>query len=346
ALDTRQRGYAESIRRAGDHLMRLVNDALDLARIEAGRLELDPQPFEPARLVQDIVALCAPMARQKSLAFDLVLDPGLPAWVTGDALRVRQVLLNLLGNAIKFTENGSVGLQVAVEVDGGLRFVVSDTGPGLNTEQRERLFRRFEQAEGARTASRYGGSGLGLAISQELSAAMGGRIEVDSTPGQGTRFQVYLPLPVLAQPPRQLLASGYERITAAISLEILLVEDDQTVSEVIAGLLQSQGHEVVHVAHGLAALSEIAMRSFDIALLDLDLPGIDGLTLAGMMRAHGFTQPLVAVTARADADAESVAREAGFDGFLRKPLTGEMLSDTVAWSWRPSRDPDEPDDEL
>lgn len=342
-LDARQRGYAESIRRAGDHLMRLVNDALDLARIEAGKLELDPQPFEVARLVQDVVAMCAPMARQKSLGFDVVIDPAVPAWVLGDSGRVRQILLNLLGNAVKFTERGSLGLGVDIDAAGALRFVVTDTGPGLSDEQRERLFRRFEQAEGARTASRYGGSGLGLAISQELSVTMGGQIDVDSTLGQGTRFRVVLPLPIVTEPPRTQSDLGLERITSAIGLEILLVEDDRTVADVIAGLLQSQGHEVVHVMHGLGALSEIATRTFDLALLDLDLPGVDGLTLAGMMRAHGFVQPLVAVTARADAEAEAAARAAGFDGFLRKPLTGEMLSDILAWSWRPTRDDDEPE---
>ena len=341
-LDERQRGYAESIRRAGNHLMGLVNDALDLARIEAGRLDLDPQPFEPARLVQDVVALCEPIARQKSLGFETVIDDSVPAWVHGDAGRIRQVLLNLLGNAIKFTESGQVELRV-IGADGGLRFLVSDTGPGLSDAQRERLFRRFEQADGARTASRYGGSGLGLAISQELSTAMGGQIEVESTPGVGTRFRICLPLPTVTDPPRQRLDIGHQRITAAVGLEILLVEDDQTVAEVISGLLQSQGHEVVHVIHGLAALSEVAARSFDLALLDLDLPGIDGLTLAGMLRANGFTQPMVAVTARADADAEAAAREAGFNGFLRKPLTGEMLSDTLAWSWRPARSDGRPD---
>lgn len=341
-LDARQRGFAESIRRAGDHLMRLVNDALDLARIEAGRLELDPQPFEPARLVQDVAALCAPMARQKALGFDTVLHEALPGWVLGDAGRVQQILLNLLGNAVKFTESGSVGLQAGIGADRALVFVVSDTGPGLSPEQRERLFRRFEQAEGVRTASRYGGSGLGLAISQELTVAMGGRIELDSTPGEGTRFTVHLPLPVVDAAPSVQQDEAYRQITSAVGLEILLVEDDQTVADVIVGLLESQGHDVVHAAHGLAALSEITTRSFDLAMLDLDLPGIDGLTLAGMMRGHGFAQPMVAVTARADADAEVVARAAGFDGFLRKPLTGEMLSDTLASNWRPSRDDDEP----
>lgn len=278
------------------------------------------------------------MARNKSLQFDTAIDEGVPARVLGDAGRVRQILLNLLGNAVKFTERGNVGLRLGVSAEGALVFTVSDTGPGLSAEQRDRLFRRFEQAEGVRTASRYGGSGLGLAISQELSMAMGGRIDVESTPGAGTRFTVTLPLPASEGAAAPRVEADYQRITAAVGLEVLLVEDDPTVAEVIAGLLQSQGHEVVHAMHGLAALSEISVRSFDLALLDLDLPGIDGLALAGMMRAHGFAQPLVAVTARADVDAEAAARAAGFDGFLRKPLTGEMLADTLAGSWRPSRE--------
>jgi CheY-like chemotaxis protein len=247
----------------------------------------------------------------------------------GDAMRIRQVLLNLLGNAIKFTEHGEVSLDVAAIAPQGLRFVVGDTGPGLNDEQKQRLFRRFEQADGARTAARYGGSGLGLAICQELSAAMGGRIEVDSQPGQGTRFTVELPMEAVAEAQMPIVTDALSTTSSRAVLDLLLVEDDPTVAEVIAGLLRTQGHRVTHVVHGLAALSEIASARFDLALLDLDLPGIDGLALAQQFRAHGFMQPLLAVTARADADAESQAREAGFDGFLRKPLTGAMLAGAI-----------------
>ena len=200
-LDPRQRSYIESIRRAGEHLMRLVNDALDLARIEAGKLELDTQDFDLRALVAEVAALMAPGAEQRGLAFHVRIATDAPRWLRGDPVRVRQILLNLLGNAVKFTDRGEVVLEVAAGVDGGVGFVVRDTGPGLNDEQRQRLFRRFEQADGARTTARYGGSGLGLAICQELAMAMGGQIGVDSTPGQGTAFSVQLPLPAAVAVP-------------------------------------------------------------------------------------------------------------------------------------------------
>ena len=327
-LDARQRGYTESIRNAGDHLMRLVNDALDLARIEAGKLELEARPFDLHALVADVVALMAPVARKRGLRFEQSLAADTPRWVRGDAVRLRQILLNLLGNAIKFTDRGEVALRVQPHGD-GVRAVVSDTGPGLNDEQKQRLFRRFEQAEGARTAARYGGSGLGLAICQELADAMGGRIVVDSAPGQGTRFSVDLPLPAVASPATAAAARPATDAAAPGPQQLLLVEDDPTVAEVITGLLRAQGHGVVHAAHGLAALAEASAQRFDLALLDLDLPGLDGLALARQLRASGFTQPLLAVTARADPDAEPQARAAGFDGFLRKPVTGEILADAI-----------------
>lgn len=337
-LDPKQRGYTEAIRHAGEHLMRLVNDALDLARIEAGRLELDVQPFDLRALVDDVVALTEPVARQRGLAFEVGVASGAPRWVEGDALRVRQILLNLLGNALKFTERGRVSLQVAMHGD-EVRFAVADTGPGLNAEQQQRLFRRFEQAEGARTASRYGGSGLGLAICQELAAAMAGRIGIESVPGEGTEFIVDLPLPAapLQSPAQPRDAQG---ASAQRSLALLLVEDDATVAEVVSGLLQAQGHRVTHASNGLAALAEVAASRFDVALLDLDLPGLDGLALAQQLRARGFDAPLLAVTARADGEAEPLAREAGFDGFLRKPLTGAMLAESIEALLPPDADGD------
>ena len=329
-LDEKQRGYTHAIQNAGSHLLRLVNDALDIARIEAGKLELQQQDFDLRELVDEVVGLTAPMAGQRGLGFADEIAAGTSGALQGDPVRVRQILLNLLGNAIKFTERGGVTVRVSPMSPQGVRFEIADTGPGINEEQQARLFQRFEQAEGARTAARYGGSGLGLAICQELALAMGGRIQVRSTPGAGTCFTVELPLATSTHAPGSLSRTATATSTGSKPLRILLVEDDPTVAEVIASLLRARDHHVIHAAHGLAALAQTTAQVFDIALLDLDLPGLDGLALARQLRAQGFAAPLVAVTARADADAETLAHAAGFDGFVRKPVTGEMLAEAIA----------------
>ncbi|UOS98090.1 ATP-binding protein [Xanthomonas arboricola] len=341
SLDNKQRSYTESIRRAGAHLLRLVNDALDLARIESGRLELDLEPFSVRQLVAEVEGLMAPLAQERGLRFSL--EVGLLGDITasGDVTRIRQILLNLLSNAIKFTERGVVGLKLTTLGSyQGLRFEVADTGPGINADQKARLFQRFEQGDGAKTTSRYGGSGLGLAICQELAMAMGGHIEVISRLGAGTRFVVDLPLRWVAS--NATLGGEVARTGGTVAPQrILLVEDDPTIAEVIVGLLRSQGHSVVHAPHGLAALTEAADNPFDLALLDLDLPGLDGFALARQLRVFGYDMPLVAVTARSDEEAEPTAQEAGFDSFLRKPLTGDMLADTIAEALRRERPRDE-----
>ncbi|WP_334178395.1 ATP-binding protein [Pseudoxanthomonas sp.] len=332
-LDDRQKGYADAIQRAGTHLLRLINDALDLAKIEAGKLELQQVEFDLHALIADVVALMGPVAGKRGLAFHDGIAAGVPRTVRGDPLRLRQILLNLLGNAIKFTEAGHVSLHVQPLASQGVRLIVGDTGPGINAEQQARLFRRFEQADGAQTTARYGGSGLGLAICQELAMAMGGRIDIDSAPGRGTRFSVDLPALQAVAGDAGRAASPMEATQAPVqvgSLHILLVEDDATVADVVAGLLRARGHRVTHAPHGLAALAEVVTTVFDVAFLDLDLPGLDGMALARQLRLHGVTTPLIALTARTDAEAEPLARQAGFDDFVRKPVTGDMLAAAIA----------------
>nr|NYT98823.1 response regulator [Stenotrophomonas sp. SbOxS2] len=332
-LDPQQRGYTQSIRHAGEHLLHLVNDALDLARIESGRLELQSNAFGLNRLLQDLAALMGPLAAQKGLRF--ILDNQLPAGLqaTGDAMRVRQILLNLLSNAVKFTSRGSITLHARCEEGPrGLYFEVRDTGPGISQEQQQRLFRRFEQADGARTAAQYGGSGLGLAICRELALAMQGRIRVESQLGSGTCFGVSLPLP-LQQGAASDGGADSDAAAAAVNmppLRVLLVEDDATVADVMCGLLATRGHEVVHAAHALAALREISAGDFDVGLLDLDLPGLSGFELAQHLRNQGYTLPLLAVTARTDPDLQQQVEAAGIGGFLRKPVTGELLVEAIA----------------
>lgn len=385
-LSPRQRDYAVAIRGAGEHLLRLVNGALDLARAEAGKLALASEPFDPATLAREVAALMAPLAQRRGVAFVLDIASDLPPRVSGDADRVRQILLNLAGNAVKFTERGSITVGAAAH-GAGLRFSVQDTGPGIDEAQRARLFRRFEA--GADSALRFGGSGLGLAICEELAHAMGGTITVDSASGRGTRFDVDLPLAaartadrevasmddagartngadpspgaaaastgrptaepastgdrppgtsvpaaltVRAAAPLPVVPAGADRAPLASSapaLRILLVEDEPTVAEAVAGLLRADGHAVTHAAHALVALAETAATRFDLGFLDLDLPGMDGCALARQLRVLGHSMPLIALTARADAATEQEAARAGFDRFMRKPATRAALAAMV-----------------
>jgi signal transduction histidine kinase/CheY-like chemotaxis protein len=324
ALDAGQRAKVHAIQQAGRHLLRLVNDALDLARIEAGKLVLDDAAFELRPLLQEVAGLLRPMAAAKGLGFRLECETCAPAALRGDATRVRQILFNLGHNAIKFCERGEVLIAIGPHEPQGLRLVVEDDGPGLAPALEARLFRRFEQGCTSEACG-SGGSGLGLAICRELAVAMGGVISAGNRPGGGARFEVRLPLPTAAPP----LPPPAPRARAATPLRLLLVEDDAVVADVFIGLLRRAGHEVVHAAHGLAALAELACGRFDLALLDLDLPGLDGFALARLIRERGQALPLVAVTARADAEAEPAARAAGMAGFLRKPVEGERLLDAI-----------------
>jgi len=306
-------------------MLRLVNDSLDLARIEAGKLELEDCAFDLQALLGEVAAVGAPLAQAKGLAWTFESGADLPQCVRGDALRIKQVLLNLVNNAIKFTERGSVGLQTRSGAAGHIEFAVRDTGPGIAEATRVRLFQRFEQADGAQ---RLGGSGLGLAICRELVARMGGGIALDSEPGRGSIFRVRLPLPEAAP---AAAAAPHAAPAAMRSLRVLLVEDDVTVAEVVRGLLAGQGHEVTHAAQGLAALAAVATQEFDVALIDLDLPGVDGLALARMLRRHerqagAARRALIGISARSTGAEDAQCREAGMDGFLRKPLSGEQLA--------------------
>lgn len=330
-LDTRQRAYADGIRQSGELMLRVVNDALDLARIEAGRLEIVDATVEPARLLGDIAAVCAPLAQRKQLRLRVHVEPGAPERLRGDPMRIRQILLNLVGNALKFTERGEIRVEAwAAEPPYSIGFAVVDTGPGLSPTQQARLFRRFGQAD-ADTAQRYGGSGLGLAICSELAVRMGGRIELSSAPGEGSRFALLLPLAAAEDGARMEATSGGEAAIQAATepRRVLLVEDDPVVARVLVELLQRRGHAVHHAAHGLEALSAWSARAFDVGLVDLDLPGIDGATLARLLRERGADLPLVGISARVDARAAAEAAAAGMARFLRKPIGGAELCAAV-----------------
>lgn len=324
-LNAQQHDYAQAMQRSGGMLLKLLNDALDLARIEAGRLELELAPFDPRQLVTDVAQLEQGLAQAKGLRFVLQVDDDLPERVIGDAVRVKQILLNLANNALKFTQRGSVTVRAQRSAD-GLLFSISDTGPGIPEASQARLFERFEQEAGPQ---RRAGSGLGLAICRELADMMGGSIELESRVAHGSIFRVRLPLP---EPPP--LAPPVVASSAGDpARRILMVEDDTIVAAVLRGLLEQQGHDVCHVANGLAALAELPHARFDVVLLDLDLPGVDGFQIARLIRQRepdGLRLPIVAVTARSGSGDEALARAAGMDGFLRKPVSGEQLADALA----------------
>lgn len=325
-LNPQQRHRVNSIQNAGNHLLHLVNDVLDLAQIEAGKLRLHEEAFDVKALVRDVSEFLKPLAEAKGLGFSVVIDKNSPDFCRGDAGRVRQVLLNLGSNAIKFTEQGQIILRCSGIPAEGIQLQVSDTGPGMSEEQQARLTQRFEQADGNLTNQQYGGSGLGLAICRELVTAMQGNIEVKSSLGQGATFIVVLPLPVVGNPPSNITPASLTAKSMDIALKILLVEDEPVVAEVLVGLLQAMGHRVHHAQQGLQALSMLSVEDFDLALLDLDLPGVDGLELARLIAVQGYTLPLAAITARADSAAEPAAIAAGMAGFIRKPVNSSDLA--------------------
>jgi signal transduction histidine kinase/ligand-binding sensor domain-containing protein/CheY-like chemotaxis protein len=326
-LNETQREYAESMQRASNVLLKLLNDALDMARIEAGKLTLEPAPFDARPLVHDVERLQKSAAIAKGLAFRVNISDAVPATLVGDALRIRQVLFNLVNNAVKFTERGQVTIHVGW-VDGHLQLEVGDTGPGISESSRARLFRRFEQDEGPQ---RSVGSGLGLAICNELVSLMDGTLTLESAPGQGSTFRVSLPLQVT----QELKSAKPERPEEwrDRSLDVLLVESDATITHAIRGMLEHQGHKVRCAKHGLNALAELAQESCDVVLMELDLPGIDGFQLAQLIRQGelgGEHLPIIAMTTRADAEEVARGHHMGIDGFLRKPLTNAQLSTALS----------------
>ncbi|MFH6785237.1 PAS-domain containing protein [Methylobacterium sp. MA0201] len=336
-LPPAQRRSAERIQEAGQALLTVVNDILDFSKIEAGQIDLDPRPFAPAVLADNAVAIVRTAADAKGLALAVRMEDGLAPRLVGDLDRLRQVLLNLLVNAIKFTPAGGVTVSLASAPLGAgrhaLRVAVGDTGIGIPADRLGRLFQRFSQVDGS-IQRRFGGTGLGLAISRRLVETMGGEIGVESRPGEGSTFWFAVPLAEAGD-----AAAARERGTAAPlarPARILLVEDSPINQEIARAILERRGHRVTVVDDGAEAISAVQAGAHDLVLMDVQMPGMDGLTATRHIRDLGAPLgrlPIVALTANVLPQQIAQFRAAGMDDHVGKPFRPEELLATVErWS--------------
>ncbi len=336
SLTPEQRRYAELIRSSGQTLLAVINDILDLAKIEAGRMELEIAEFDPAATLDEVVSLLSVRAQAKGLSMHLCMPPDLPGALRGDASRLRQVLFNLIGNALKFTEHGSVNIDVAhrplpddrVE----LTIAVRDTGIGIAPEAMPKLFDRFMQAD-ARTARRYGGTGLGLAISREIVDLMGGRIEVDSAVGAGSTFRVVV---AMSRGDAERLARAESTLHASSDiggLRILVAEDNGVNQILIKAILDQMGHYSDIVGNGIEAVSQVQAGRYDLVLMDIQMPEMDGEAATRAIRSlpNGVASiPIIAMTANAMVEHREAYLASGMDDYVSKPISSKALAAAIA----------------
>jgi signal transduction histidine kinase/FixJ family two-component response regulator len=344
-LAEEQRDYARTITQSATSLLTLINDILDLAKIEAGKLELEHLPFELAEVIDNVVAMFKIPAREKGVVVSCKIDSRIPKRIMGDSNRLRQVLVNLAGNAMKFTEKGGVDVQVAYECEAAgrivARFSVHDSGIGIPADRVEAIFEKFTQADGS-TTRKYGGTGLGLAICLQLVELMGGHLAVDSEEGKGSTF--YFVIPMEEAPAEIISLQEHKDAVREKTLaggRILLVEDN-AVNQRLAGILITrEGYEVEVASDGTEALEHLRHQAFDLVLMDVQMPNMDGMEATRKIREieadpalrqsyvglRALKQPLaiVGLTAHARKEDETACYEAGMNGFLTKPIIKAKL---------------------
>jgi len=327
------RDYARTARESARHLLALLNDILDLSRLEAGAMPLEEAPVDVASVVRSCAALMAAQARDKGLDLRIDLDPALPATVLGDEARLRQVLFNLLSNAVKFTERGEVAVGARRE-EGELVLWVRDTGIGIPPERLEAVFDAFTQGDGSITR-RYGGTGLGLAISRRLTEAMGGRLQVRSTPGRGSTFTVRLPLrEVAALPPARAARPTKDEDDAPpreiSGARVLVVEDNPVNRKLAQAMLAKLGCRVALAEDGEQGVERAAREAFDLIVMDCQMPVMDGFEATRRIRAGGpnAETPIVAVTANAMPEDQAQCLTV-MDDYLSKPLGLDQLAECL-----------------
>ena len=328
-----QRQYVATIKKSGETLLTLLNDILDFSKIEAGRLEIERVPFSIRAVVDDTMSLFGLSAEQKGLQFRCVVDDNVAEWVSGDPGRLRQVLTNLVGNALKFTSTGEVGLRVHGNNEHQtLRFEVQDTGIGIASETLERLFLPFSQADSS-IMRRFGGTGLGLAISKQLVELMGGTFHVESKVGIGSTFSFEVHFPhVVEEHGTEVAKEQQESQGTALQFQgarILVAEDNETNQQVASIMLDHMGCQVRIAGNGVDALSSLALFDFDLVLMDVQMPELDGLKATRRLReqrGRNARIPVIALTAHAMSGFREQCLEAGMNDYLSKPIERDKLA--------------------
>lgn len=350
ALPDEERVYVERIATASEALLGVINDILDYSKLEANAIEMDPEPFQVAALVDGAAAIVEGQCVAKGLNLKVVVDAAMPEVLTGDAGRLRQVMLNFLSNAVKFTGKGGVTLRVGGTPDSEgrwrLRVAVTDTGIGIPAEKIEVLFQRFSQAD-ASTTRVYGGTGLGLAISRRLIEIMGGEIGVDSQPGEGATFWFEAPLTEGGAMGGAVgrLVSGDEDLAAPGGMDgrrILMADDAPGNRELVSAILRGLGLEIDTVCDGAEAVQAMQTGTYDLVLMDVHMPVMDGLTatreIRRMQAGTGHRTPILALTANVQADQVARCLDSGMDGHLAKPIQIPELAGALA-HWLAGGDP-------
>jgi PAS domain S-box-containing protein len=358
SLGQKERRLAESIHRSGTVLLEIINEILDFSKIESGKLHLEAIPFEVRRTIQEAVDVSRPTAQKKQLDLSWTIDDSIPAFLTGDPTRLRQIIVNLVGNAVKFTKQGVVDVAVSLESQRselyGLSVMVRDTGIGISPEAQSHIFDAFSQADGS-TTRKYGGSGLGLAIVWQLVALMGGHIELQSVPGEGStfRFNAYFGrcdsshryLSSEGSANRAEMDSSEQSAREPAEVRILLVEDNPVNREVACGMLETLHCRIDTAENGREGLTALETTEYDLVFMDCQMPEMDGLTATRLIREReardareaddttqriGHRVPIVALTAHAMRGDREVCLAAGMDDYLTKPFTLSQLEQLLA----------------
>ena len=336
-LNAEQQRYLSNISISADNLLEIINDILDFSKIEAGRMELDPHPFNLREMLDGALLPLRLQAESNGVSLQIAIAESCPSMLLGDGSKLRQILVNLVGNAVKFTRHGSVSIDCTIPdcaVDPQLVvFNISDTGIGMSPEECQRIFQPFTQADSS-TSRSFGGTGLGLTITQSLTDLMGGTLSLKSTPGAGSTFTVQLPFGVTATEEETVVLPQTEStVPSSTPLDILLADDVLINQELARIVLEKLGNHVTVASNGAEAVELFKTERFDLVFMDMQMPEMDGLQATKAIRAlesiRGGRIPIIAMTANALESDREKCRAAGMDGFISKPLRREILKETL-----------------